>query len=56
MRDLALEYAEVVDGTTLAPLATIADVGLAVVAAQVGPARLIDNMWLWPPPEPESAI
>jgi pantoate--beta-alanine ligase len=49
---IALEYAEVVDPATFAPADRIGLAALAVVAARVGPARLIDNMWLHPPFDP----
>ncbi len=38
-----LDYAEVVDGPTLAPVERVDDRTRIVVAARVGPARLIDN-------------
>ena len=38
-----LEYAEIVDGETLAPLKRLEPGSVALVAALVGPARLIDN-------------
>ena len=38
-----LEYAEIVDGETLAPLKRLQPGSVALVAARVGPARLIDN-------------
>ena len=37
------DYIAVVDPDTLAPLKTVRDAALVAVAAQVGPARLIDN-------------
>jgi pantoate--beta-alanine ligase len=49
---VALEYADVVDPTTFEPAERIGLAALAVVAARVGPARLIDNMWLHPPFDP----
>ena len=41
---VAPEYFSVVDPDTLEPVARIADTILVVVAARVGPARLIDNV------------
>ena len=41
---VAPEYFSVVDPDTLAPVARIAGAILVVVAARVGPARLIDNV------------
>lgn len=41
-----LEYARIVDPETLKPVEEIKDEALALVAAQVGKARLIDNMLL----------
>ena len=38
-----LEYAEIVNGETLAPLKRLEPGSVALVAARVGPARLIDN-------------
>ena len=38
-----LEYAEIVDGETLAPLKRLEPGSVALVAARVGPTRLIDN-------------
>ncbi len=38
-----LDYAEVVDGPTLGPVTRIGDGARILVAARVGPARLIDN-------------
>lgn len=46
---LTLEYADVVDSATFRPCDRIGLAGLAVVAARIGAARLIDNMWLHPP-------
>lgn len=40
------EYVDLVDPITLAPLETIGSVGLVAIAAQVGKARLIDNLLL----------
>lgn len=42
-RGVGPDYVAVVDPTTLAPLERIDDRGLLVVAAHVGPVRLIDN-------------
>ena len=39
-----LEYAQVVDPDTMQPVAQLGKRALAVVAARVGPARLIDNI------------
>ncbi len=44
--DLVIDYAEVVDGTTLEPLDTVATGAVVVVAAWCGTTRLIDNMTL----------
>ena len=43
---VALEYVEAVDPRTLQPVATAGPDTLLAVAAQVGPARLIDNIVL----------
>ncbi|KKI99212.1 bifunctional pantoate--beta-alanine ligase/(d)CMP kinase [Prochlorothrix hollandica] len=43
---VVVEYAEVVDPDTLTPLDSLGDQGLLALAAQVGPARLIDNVVL----------
>jgi pantoate ligase/cytidylate kinase len=43
---LSLDYAELVDPDSLAPLQTLEQAGLLAVAAQVGSARLIDNVIL----------
>ncbi len=43
---LAVEYIELVHPETLQPLDKIQEVGLLAIAAQVGPARLIDNLLL----------
>jgi len=50
--DVEVEYAEMVDANTLEPLQTLAQGGLAVVAARVGQTRLIDNLLLEPVLEP----
>lgn len=47
---LRLQYAEVVDPATLAPLDEIAGRALVAVAAHLGRARLIDNMMVTSPP------
>jgi pantothenate synthetase len=39
-----LDYAEVVDPTTLAPLTRVAGDARLVIAARVGSTRLIDNL------------
>ncbi|MEM1425440.1 MAG: bifunctional pantoate--beta-alanine ligase/(d)CMP kinase [Cyanobacteria bacterium P01_H01_bin.130] len=44
--DLVLDYLTLVHPDTLTPLETVESVGLLAVAAQVGPARLIDNVLL----------
>lgn len=46
----ALEYAQVVDPDTFQPVPQIAGPAILAVAARVGPARLIDNILLPPPP------
>ncbi|RFP62142.1 MAG: bifunctional pantoate--beta-alanine ligase/(d)CMP kinase [Limnothrix sp. CACIAM 69d] len=43
---LSLDYAELVDPNSLTPLQTLEQAGLLAVAAQVGSARLIDNVIL----------
>lgn len=43
-----LEYADLVDPESFSPIDRIAGKALALVAAKVGPARLIDNMLLDP--------
>jgi pantoate--beta-alanine ligase len=43
-----LDYLEIVDPETLAPVDTIAQSALVAVAAYVGPTRLIDNVVLTP--------
>jgi pantoate--beta-alanine ligase len=40
---IELDYAELVDGTTLAPIERIEDDALLAIAAFVGRARLLDN-------------
>lgn len=42
----AIDYAVIVDGTTLRPRPQVADGCVALVAARVGSTRLIDN-WVW---------
>lgn len=44
-----VEYLQIVDRDTLAPLATVDRSALAVIAAWLGGARLIDNLPLTPP-------
>lgn len=48
---VTLDHLEIVDPETLSPLADapLDRRALALVAAYVGPVRLIDNMWLEPP-------
>lgn len=46
----ALEYARVVDAESFRPVARRAGATILAVAARVGPARLIDNILLPPPP------
>lgn len=48
MVDLEVDYIEIVDAETLAPVERIERETLVAVAAQVGPARLIDNTKLKP--------
>lgn len=48
-----IEYFEIVDPDTLAPLAVIDGPALAVTAARVGRTRLIDNMLIQAQPKPE---
>ncbi|MGL5082752.1 MAG: bifunctional pantoate--beta-alanine ligase/(d)CMP kinase [Microcoleaceae cyanobacterium] len=43
---IQVEYLELVDPETLVPLTVVGEVGLLAIAAQVGPARLIDNILL----------
>jgi pantoate ligase/cytidylate kinase len=44
--EIAPEYVEVVDPTTMQPLETVEDTGLLAVAARLGSTRLIDNVLL----------
>jgi pantoate--beta-alanine ligase len=44
-----LEYAAIVDSITLQPVAKASSGAVVLVAARVGPARLIDNLVLGPP-------
>jgi len=46
-----LDYAAVVDPVSLEPVGTITGVARALIAAKVGPVRLIDNAALVPPAE-----
>jgi pantoate--beta-alanine ligase len=39
-----IDYAEVADAETLAPAETIAGSAVLLVAARIGPTRLIDNL------------
>lgn len=48
LADLDVEYAEIVDPDSLAPLTELGDAGLLVVAARVDGVRLIDNTVLVP--------
>lgn len=48
LADLDVEYAEIVDPDSLAPLTELGDAGLLVVAARVDGVRLIDNTMLVP--------
>ena len=48
MPDLSVEYAEVVDAETLAPVESLSRAVLVAVAARVGSTRLIDNTVLRP--------
>jgi pantoate--beta-alanine ligase len=41
-----VEYADIADVRTLAPLTSVSDGGVALVAVQIGPTRLIDNVLL----------
>jgi len=52
MGDLEPEYLAIVDPLSFTPLTTIAAPALVLVAAQVGPVRLIDNLVLEPVPAP----
>ncbi|MBL1175155.1 MAG: bifunctional pantoate--beta-alanine ligase/(d)CMP kinase [Pantanalinema sp. GBBB05] len=44
--EIAPEYVELVDPTTMQPLETVEDTGLLAVAARLGATRLIDNVLL----------
>jgi pantoate--beta-alanine ligase len=52
MGDVEPEYLAIVDPTTFTELTTIAAPALVLVAAHVGPVRLIDNLVLQPVPAP----
>ena len=52
MGDVAPEYLAIVDPASFTPLTTIAAPALVLVAAHVGPVRLIDNLVLQPVPAP----
>src|SRR5690349_14736707 len=52
MGDIDAEYLAIVDPVSFTPLTTIAAPALILVAAQVGPVRLIDNVVLQPVPAP----
>src|SRR3954452_1167925 len=52
MGDLEPEYLAIVDPAGFTPLTTIAAPALVLVAAHVGPVRLIDNLVLEPVPAP----
>ncbi len=52
MGDLDPEYLAIVDPLSFTPLTTIAAPALILVAAHVGPVRLIDNVVLQPVPAP----
>jgi pantoate--beta-alanine ligase len=52
MGDVEPEYLAIVDPLSFTPLTTIAAPALVLVAAQVGPVRLIDNLVLEPVPAP----
>jgi pantothenate synthetase len=41
---VTIDYAEVADPATLTPLETVQDDLVLLVAARIGPTRLIDNM------------
>ena len=43
-QDLKIDYALLADSETLEPIATVSGPVVAIVAARVGPTRLIDNM------------
>ena len=48
MPDLSVEYVEVVDAETLAPVQALSRAVLVAVAARIGSTRLIDNTLLRP--------
>ena len=52
MGDVEPEYLAIVDPLSFTPLTTIAAPALVLVAAHVGPVRLIDNLVLEPVPAP----
>jgi pantoate--beta-alanine ligase len=52
MGDVEPEYLAIVDPSSFTPLTTIAAPALVLVAAHVGPVRLIDNLVLQPVPAP----
>jgi pantoate--beta-alanine ligase len=52
MGDVEPEYLAIVDPVSFTPLTTIAAPALVLVAARVGPVRLIDNLVLQPVPAP----
>jgi pantoate--beta-alanine ligase len=43
-----VQYAQVVDGETMGDLTEVTPRAVMALAVFVGPARLIDNMRLWP--------
>ncbi len=49
MKDVDIDYVEIVDAETMQPVNEINRTVLLAVAAQVGPARLIDNIKFAPP-------
>lgn len=53
---VGLEYLELVSPDTLAPVTTVDDVALAVVAGRVGTTRLIDNLLIHPVAAAASAV
>lgn len=52
---LKVDYAEIVDAETLEPLTTLKTKALLVVAVHVGSIRLLDNLMLEVPEEPDPA-
>jgi pantothenate synthetase len=50
-----VQYAQVVDGDTMADLAEVTPRAVMALAVFVGTARLIDNMRLWPDAAAEGA-